>query len=220
MCAMQKKKCKVWKRLKSFLIGFGFPLAIILLLIGWGFLTGWWNMAAISIILVLCISVLFWRKAKRIRDAIIVLILMIPILERKIKALENFADTLEEETIFAVAQLNEVPDIVRDEQLFRGIDGEGRMVRPPYTKKTIQIKLQKRQPVDRVTLRDTGDFYDSLFVLYGDKEFFIVASDPKRAKLQSKYGKDILGMNETSRDILAQKIKPVMIGELRKKVVM
>ena len=65
----------------------------------------------------------------------------------------------------------------------------------PYTPFTIEIKKEKGQPTDRVTLRDTGDFYDSMKVDAERTYFEIVADDWKTEELKGKYGDDILGLN-------------------------
>lgn len=55
-------------------------------------------------------------------------------------------------------------DFIVNKQLFqRGIDGNNEML-PGYSRFTIRIKLSKQQPIDRVTLRDTGRFVNSITV--------------------------------------------------------
>lgn len=49
----------------------------------------------------------------------------------------------------------------------------------PYRPLTIQVKIEKRQPYDRVTLKDTGEFYDSFYVETAEDRFYIKASDEK-----------------------------------------
>ena len=61
-------------------------------------------------------------------------------------------------------------------QLIRGIDSEGQAITPPYTIKTIQIKVEKGQIIDWVTLYDTGEFYESFEVRPFKKGFSIDAS--------------------------------------------
>lgn len=72
---------------------------------------------------------------------------------------------------------------IADDQLYRrGINGRGEKIMSymPYTAKTIQNKKRKGQPTTRVTLRDTGAFHKSMFVVFDSEGFYITASDEKQ----------------------------------------
>mgnify|MGYP000929199462 FL=1 len=86
-----------------------------------------------------------------------------------------------------------------EEQLFeQGINrlGVEIMDYEPYSPFTIEIKEQKGQPTNRVTLRDEGDFESSFYLEVGDKQFEIKASDFKTEDLIKKYGRQILGLTD------------------------
>lgn len=68
----------------------------------------------------------------------------------------------------------------------------------PYRPLTIQVKIEKRQPYDRVTLKDTGEFYDSFYVETAEDRFYIKASDEKTNWLIKKYGVEIFGLTNDS----------------------
>ena len=68
----------------------------------------------------------------------------------------------------------------------------------PYRPLTIQVKIEKRQPYDRVTLKDTGEFYDSFYVETAEDRFYIKASDEKTNKKIKKYGAEIFGLTNDS----------------------
>lgn len=68
----------------------------------------------------------------------------------------------------------------------------------PYRPLTIQVKIEKRQPYDRVTLKDTGEFYDSFYVETAEDRFYIKASDEKTNWLIKKYGAEIFGLTNNS----------------------
>ena len=108
-----------------------------------------------------------------------------------------------------------IADCVRDKQLYeRGENALGVdiMSYRPYTDFTVQIKTEKGQPTDRVTLRDTGDFHKSIHVEAGTSYFEIVASDWKTEELKGKYGDDILGLNaEHTNELIWQKIYPDLL---------
>lgn len=87
------------------------------------------------------------------------------------------------------------------EQLYeQGINALGVKISDyaPYSPYTVQIKREKGQPVDRVTLRDTGEFHSSFHIIYerDGESFSIAARDPKSRELEERYGDDILGLTE------------------------
>lgn len=97
------------------------------------------------------------------------------------------------------------PDIVllQQQQLYEGRNADNRPITPFYAAETIRIKTTERnppQPVDRVTLKDTGAFYSKIKVTNVTKESFEVkSSDKKNGELTDRYGEDIFGMNLPSR---------------------
>lgn len=68
----------------------------------------------------------------------------------------------------------------------------------PYAPLTIAIKKQKGQPTNRVTLRDTGDFYSSFYLEINDAQFEVKAADDKTDSLMRKYGRQILGLTDAN----------------------
>lgn len=85
----------------------------------------------------------------------------------------------------------------------------------PYHPLTIQIKSEKGQPTDRVTLRDTGDFQQSFTLTADNQGFTIDADDWKRDELVEKYGEDIFGLTEENKIKVASEI---LLPELINKV--
>ena len=67
---------------------------------------------------------------------------------------------------------------IRD-QLDMGLDGYYNKIQPPYAPRTIYNKTRKGQPTDRVTLKDTGEFYNSLRIEFDENGFRIVSDDDK-----------------------------------------
>lgn len=99
-------------------------------------------------------------------------------------------------------------DLNREEQLYKGgRNAEGNRITPGYTPLTVSIKRRKSQPTDRVTLRDTGRFYRSFFIVYDQDEFTFYADDSKTPGLVEKYGPEILGLEEESIQALIEKIR-------------
>jgi len=81
-----------------------------------------------------------------------------------------------------------------DAQMFAGITSKGTSIRPfPYAKSTINYKKRKGQPTDRITLKDSGDFYDSIEVEARPVDFIISTQITYSIFLVAKYA-DILGL--------------------------
>jgi hypothetical protein len=111
--------------------------------------------------------------------------------------------------------LQETADAIADqqaEQMFSGEKSDGGEILPDYTDLTIALKKEKGQPTDRVTLRDTGSFQNKISVAVKSDRFTISSSDDKTGKLESKYGKQIFGLNtqhleEYGREVFKPKLK-------------
>lgn len=108
-----------------------------------------------------------------------------------------------------IIQLNNI------EQLFKkGVDNENKAIEPSYTPLTISYKKRNGQPSNRVTLKDTGDFYKASDVDFANKNFTIVNFDKKYEKLAEKYGDEILGLTDESQKIL----RDFILEKIRKKI--
>lgn len=131
--------------------------------------------------------------------------------------LKRFREILDKELVDEMlSHENIIIDMVRD-QLFSGVDGYTASIRPPYAPRTIKRKIKKGQPIDRVTLRDTGDFYGSLHLSYDDGGFYISSTDQKLSNiLKSRYGKPILRLsNENLSELINKYIRPSLTEKLK-----
>lgn len=95
------------------------------------------------------------------------------------------------------------PEIVKlnQGQLSLGLRADGYEIEPSYSPFTIAEKKRKGQPYDKVTLKDTGAFWQSIYL--GDvsiEKFNVDASDEKTDKLIKKYGGQILGLSTDSKN--------------------
>lgn len=83
------------------------------------------------------------------------------------------------------------------DQLYNeGIDSDGRSLGEysPYTK---EIKQKNGQPFDRITLKDTGAFYDSFKVIQTQDGLLIVANSIKEdTNLRDEFGNEIVGLTD------------------------
>lgn len=101
-------------------------------------------------------------------------------------------------------------------QLDLGLDGYYNEIQPPYAPRTIKNKIRKGQPTDRVTLKDTGKFYDSLHVEFYNDGFRIVSNDGKSKYLIAKYGEPILRLpNEDFTRFLNYYIRPALAERMK-----
>jgi hypothetical protein len=109
-----------------------------------------------------------------------------------------------------------VDEVVRDnatefeldniEQLEAGRDATGQRIEPPYTGTTRELKKQKGQPSDRVTLKDRGDFYRGIVAQVRNEQVENVGTDEKTAALEEKYGPDIIGVAEPAVEAFRQEL--------------
>ena len=124
-------------------------------------------------------------------------------------------------------------DIVRDKedvivsaiannQLYRrGINGKGEKIMDymPYTARTIKSKKRKGQPTTRVTLRDTGAFHKSMYVVFDSEGFYITASDEKTQDLVEKYGEEIFRLTDKNfTRIIRSHIRKELVRRLKRAI--
>lgn len=94
-----------------------------------------------------------------------------------------------------------VKAISQDQLYRRGINGKGIKIMDyePYKPMTIAIKQKKGQPTTRVTLKDTGSFYDNMYVAFVPGEtggFYVTSRDEKTDDLVAKYGPEIFRLTD------------------------
>lgn len=132
---------------------------------------------------------------------------------------EILAESLEE---VIVSLENVIVQLVADEQLYeRGINGKGVKIMDyaPYAQSTIRRKARKGQPTNRVTLRDTGAFHKSFFVVFDESGFYIATEDKKLKYLEPKYGEAILRLTDENLTYLIRTyIRPMLAERLKNKL--
>lgn len=109
-----------------------------------------------------------------------------------------------------------VLDLNTEGQLFLGIDSTGERLADiggAYSPVTVRIKQEQGQPTDRVTLKDTGDFYRSFDLVAGPKAIIITADSIKGGvDLQIRWGDALLGLTPESK----QEIIDYLLPDIRK----
>ena len=119
----------------------------------------------------------------------------------------NFFENIDS-IIFDITKEKETQDFLIDvlqDQLFTtGEDGNGLSL-GEYSPVTVKIKTAKGQPTDRITLKDTGAFYNSYEIDPFEGGFFINADGIKEdTDLFFRYGDDILKPNQETTILIAE----------------
>lgn len=104
------------------------------------------------------------------------------------------------------------------EQLFLGKKQTGSDITPFYKPATIREKKKKGQPTDRVTLKDTGVFYNAVFVDVRSAEFVIDSEDRKAPWLIDKYGESIFGLGGVFKVGYISELQPVFVDKVRERL--
>lgn len=121
-----------------------------------------------------------------------------------IELLEQVINEIPKQTLNIIRENEqEIVDLNKD-QLESGKDADNNDIFPPYTRTTIAIKRAKGDIFNRVTLLDTGAFYNGFKIkIYGEgKPFNIFSTDSKSSDLQDKYGSSIFGLIKPNEEYL------------------
>ena len=96
--------------------------------------------------------------------------------------------------------LNELEDDIiemQKERLEQGLFVSGYPIYPFYSDWTVMEKEYKGQPSDRVTLKDTGDFYSGIYAAQFGDEILISSHDDKTPELEEKYSENLFGITNS-----------------------
>ncbi len=107
---------------------------------------------------------------------------------------------------------------VQQKQLFQGLKSDDTEIVPPYAPFTVREKTRKGQPIDRVTLRDTGSFYSGIGVDVGMDKFTIESADSKSQSLQQRYGTQVFGLGTAAKENYIRILKPQLIKVLKQQM--
>lgn len=111
---------------------------------------------------------------------------------------------------------------VVDDQLFRrGVNGNDVKIwsYAPYTASTVKNKIWKGQPATRVTLRDTGAFHKSVYLVYDTNGFYLTSDDKKAEDLRKKYGNEIFRLTDKNlKRILDVHIRRELVKRLKQQL--
>lgn len=113
--------------------------------------------------------------------------------------------------------LGETRNVILDlnqDQMIHGRRADDSDITPEYTHFTRLSKIEKGRDPDVVTLYDTGEFYNAMFVDVGSDELEIDSTDYKSDDLQAKYGAGILGLSKGSKELYLDEAFPVFKSKI------
>lgn len=112
-----------------------------------------------------------------------------------------------------IIKLNTIDQLFND-----GIDSLGDSL-GEYSPFTVELKKAKGQPTNRITLKDTGDFYKTFKVEVKDDSFFINANPIKDDNnLFDDFGSEIVGLTEDNQKKISKTILDNTIKYIRKQL--
>ena len=137
--------------------------------------------------------------------------------------LRKFKDIIHDELFDIIRQKEDIiKDYVRQQQLYRrGITGDGKRIwdTQPYAQRTIENKRRKGQITTRVTLKDTGEFYDDFDVVITAEGFYVTSYTDYSIYLEKRYGDNIYRLtDENLKRLLNVHIRPELKKRLRRKL--
>ena len=119
-------------------------------------------------------------------------------LEYRLRAFKDYFPELLENAVMEKEDV--IVKAIQNQLYQRGINGKGVKIwdYAPYRPYTIEYKKFMGQPHTRVTLKDTGEFYAGMYVVFDSDGFYVTSSDPKTEKLVNKYGAEIFRLTNSN----------------------
>lgn len=102
------------------------------------------------------------------------------------------------------------------EQMYYGKLSNGRDIAPPYSPLTVNEKLKKGQPYDRVTLEDTGKFKRGMNMKVTREYYEMYSTDPKQIKLIEQYSAEIFGLSLSGKKEAWLIVLPDVVNGIKK----
>lgn len=99
----------------------------------------------------------------------------------------------------------------------QGLDAEA-VPTGEYAPRTVQMKIQKGQRYDHITLKDTGDFFDSMKLKIQDKAARIQADMKKPDQDLEKQWPDALGLTPDSIEAIRPLFNELFLEEYQNRV--
>jgi len=135
-------------------------------------------------------------------------------LDEYIRSLEDLVENFEEEVAkIVLANSGNLLGTIKNRLFNKGLDGNLQSL-GPYLDSTVKLKEAKGQRASFVTLRDTGAFYNGMFIDVTGSQITIDSTDSKTDELVSIYGEAILKLTDNELEIFIQSILEPAIEQL------
>lgn len=117
-----------------------------------------------------------------------------------------------------------IEELIQNDQLTdQGIDETGSAIvnadngRTTYSKMTEILSGGRKKEGEHYTLKDTGEFYNSMIMILGSN-FFEINADPIKdnENLFSKFGEGVIGLTDESRTKLAERLRIEYLKEVQR----
>lgn len=126
-------------------------------------------------------------------------------LEFRLRAFKEQIPSMLEEVVRSKEDV--IISYIKDDQLYRrGVNGEDIKIwsYAPYAPSTIARKKKKGQPTTRVTLKDTGAFYEGMHLVFEPDGFYVTSSNKVTPFLKKRYGETIFRLTDKNLTKLLQ----------------
>lgn len=130
------------------------------------------------------------------------------------KKFRKFADAVERidtEQLFLTAAKEQEQlalDLNRLQLVAEGIDGDGKSL-GQYSPLTKKIKQAKGQDTDHITLLDTGQFQERMFLSTKEIPIFIDSKDSKTPILKNRFGDKILKLTKENQSEFGNEVRKI-----------
>lgn len=130
---------------------------------------------------------------------------------QKVDVLQAAQDAINEKSVYG--------EDAQRKQLFQGLDrDENRITNlvtgsPDYAPRTVEIKSAKGQPTNRITLKDTSDYYSGMKLEAAGEKYRIYSVDEKADLLDVTYSP--LGLGMTARIEWLKQLKPEFLKTIK-----
>lgn len=149
---------------------------------------------------------------------------MLTRVKNKLQKVAKLNETKIIQQIFRSTELQErIIYLNTHDQLFeKGQDKLGRTLESiggQYAPYTVQLKMQKGQPTDRITLKDTGAFYESFKVVVpsGADYVMIVANPIKDGDdINEEWGGHVIGLNRENMQEVIEYVHEKLLAIVRR----
>lgn len=138
-------------------------------------------------------------------------------LEHRLRAFKDSIPSMLKDIVISKQDI--IVELISQKQLYElGIEGYGKSIMEyrPYKPRTIADKRRKQQPYTRVTLKDKGNFYRQMYVVFENDGFYITSRSKVTPILTKKYGRSIFRLTDKNLSyLLREHIRKEFVKRLK-----